>query len=42
MNSRDIKENTNKRKDRQTIGQTSLTPFMNIREGSNKNVTLIQ
>ena len=25
--------NTNKRKDRQLAGQTSLTPFMSIREG---------
>ena len=31
--------NTNQRKDRQLAGQTSSTPFMNVRDGLNKRVT---
>ena len=37
--SRKGKENFDKRKDRQLTGQTSLTPFMNIKEGFSKKVT---
>ena len=31
--------NTNQRKDRQLAGQTSSTPFMNVRDGLNKKAT---
>ena len=37
--SRNSKENTDKGIDRQLAGQTSSTPFMNIRDSFNKRVT---
>ena len=36
---RNSEESINKGKDRQLAGQTSMTPVMNIRYGSNKRVT---
>ena len=37
--SRNGEENSDKRKDRQLTGQTSLTPFISIKEGFSKKVT---